>query len=178
MIKTERLILRPWKESDLVPFARMNADPQVMKYFPNVLSKEESDAFAEKIISRFNEHGWGLWAVSAPGISDFIGFIGLNIPQFKASFLPAVEIGWRLAHEFWGRGYATEGALAVLAFGFEKLDLLEIVSFTTETNLPSRKVMEKLGMHRDPRDDFDHPSLEADHPLRKHVLYRLSKKEF
>lgn len=178
MIKTERLILRPWQESDFEPFARMNADHRVRKYFPSVLTEEESNALAEKIILKIQDQGWGFWAVSAPGIADFIGFIGLAVVEFKAPFTPAVEIGWRLAHEFWGQGYATEGALAALNYGFEILDLKEIVSFTTEKNLPSRKVMEKIGMHRDSQDDFDHPNLFEGHVLRRHVLYRLSINEW
>ncbi len=178
MIKTKRLILRPWNEEDFEPFAKLNADARVMEYFPSVLAKDVSDALARINMTKFQEKGWGKWAVSAPGVADFIGFIGLAIPEFEAHFTPAVEIGWRLGYEYWGKGYATEGALAVLQYGFETLDLPEIVSFTTVENQRSRQVMEKIGLHRDPQDDFDHPKLPEGHPLRRHVLYRLKKEDY
>ena len=174
VIQTKRLLLRQWREEDFEPFARMNSDPRVMEYFPKVLSREESDALARAASSHIEKMGWGLWAASVPGLSEFIGFIGLKEALFAAPFTPSVEIGWRLAHEFWGRGYATEGALASLRYGFETLRLVEIVSFTTVSNLRSRKVMEKIGMHRNAADDFDHPNLPEGHPLRRHVLYRKS----
>lgn len=173
-LKTTRLILRPWRETDLEPFARLNADPRVMEYFPSVLSRKESDNLAERIIGKINEQGWGCWAVEIEG-SDFIGFIGLHKPSFKAHFTPTVEVGWRLAFDFWGRGYATEGAKAALAYGFETLNLPEIVSFTTMANIRSRQVMAKIGMHHDAYDDFEHPDLPEGHPLRKHVLYRINQ---
>lgn len=177
-IKTERLILRPWRKDDLEPFARMNADPQVMEYFPSVLSREESDALAERITARISEQGWGLWAVSVPEIAEFIGFIGLAAPSFSAHFTPAVEVGWRLAKEHWGRGYATEGAFAALEHAFEMLKLEQVVSFTAAQNVRSRAVMEKIGMHRDPEDDFDHPRVQEGNPLRRHVLYRINQQEW
>jgi 3-dehydroquinate dehydratase/shikimate dehydrogenase len=177
-IRTERLILRPWTEEDFEPFAKMNADPRVLEYFPSVLSRDESDQLARKIKITIEETGWGFWAVSVPEVADFIGFIGLRYDDFPAHFTPAVEIGWRLAFDHWGKGYATEGALAALKYGFETLKLNEIVSFTTEKNLRSRGVMEKIGMHRDPADDFDHPKLSASHPLKRHVLYRIKRKNF
>lgn len=173
--RTSRLRLRPWRPSDRDPFAELNADPRVMRYFPARLSRDQSDALADRIETHLNEHGWGLWAVEIPSIAPFAGFIGLARPGFDAHFTPCVEIGWRLSAEFWGHGYATEGALEVLAFGFRELALNEIVSFTTEANLPSRRVMERIGMTHDPADDFDHPSLPDGHPLRRHVLYRTKK---
>lgn len=146
-----------------------------MAYFPSTLSKAESHALADTIQAHLEENGWGLWALAIPGVASFAGFIGLSRPRFEAHFTPCTEIGWRLGPEFWGRGYATEGARAVLAFGFETLGLSEIVSFTTESNWPSRRVMERIGMTHNPDDDFDHPRLPVRHRLRRHVLYRKSR---
>jgi RimJ/RimL family protein N-acetyltransferase len=174
VIRTDRLLLRRWRPSDLEPFAAMNADPRVMQYFPALFSREESDAMAARAESLFERHGFGFWAVEAPGIAPFIGLLGLSIPRFEAHFMPAVEIGWRIAAEHWNRGYATEGARAALAFGFETLRLEEVVAFTVPSNVPSRRVMEKLGMTRNKDDDFDHPLVPAGHPLRRHVLYRIN----
>lgn len=173
MLKTDRLLLRPWRSTDFEPFAHLNADPRVMKYFPKVLSREESDLLAQRLSKMIETQGWGLWAVSVLDGADFIGFIGLNRVDFQAPFTPAVEIGWRLAYDFWGKGYATEGALAAVHYAFEILKLSEIVSFTPPQNLRSRKVMERIGMKHDPKDDFDHPKLPQGHPLQRHVLYRL-----
>jgi RimJ/RimL family protein N-acetyltransferase len=172
VIATARLRLRRWLERDRRPFAALNADPRVMAYFPSVLSCDESDAAFDRIEAHFDRHGFSLWAVEIPAVTPFAGFIGLSMPTFEAHFTPCVEIGWRLAAEHWGRGYATEGARAVLGVGFGVFSLDEIVSFTACTNQPSRRVMEKIGMVRDPRDDFDHPAIVAGHPLRRHVLYR------
>jgi 3-dehydroquinate dehydratase/shikimate dehydrogenase len=177
-IKTERLILRSWRERDLEPFAKLCADPRVMEYFPDPLSRQESDVLAGRIQTRMRQQGWGFWAAEAPGVADFIGFIGLGHVPDVLPFAPAVEIGWRLAFEYWGQGYATEGALASLKYGFETLKLGEIVAFTATQNERSRRVMEKLGMHRDPKDDFDSPKIPEGHPLRSHVLYRLNKTEW
>ena len=143
-----------------------------MRYFPAPLTREQSDALADRARAHLEEHGWGLWAVELRGERCFAGFVGLSRPSFDAHFTPAVEVGWRLAREHWGRGYATEAARAAVAFGFDTLDLDEVVSFTAAINLPSRRVMERLGMTHDPRDDFDHPRV-ADGPLRRHVLYRV-----
>jgi RimJ/RimL family protein N-acetyltransferase len=154
-------------------FAALNADPRVMEFLPAVLSRQESDAMVERIEAHFREHGFGLWAVEIPGVTVFAGFIGLAIPRFEAPFTPCVEIGWRLAFEHWNQGYATEGAKAMLAFGFERLGVGEIVSFTVPENLRSRRVMEKIGMTYSPAEDFDHPALPAGHRLRRHVLYRI-----
>jgi RimJ/RimL family protein N-acetyltransferase len=172
-LRTERLILRDWCDEDLAPFAALNADPAVMEWFPSVLSRTESDAAAARIRVELAERGFGLWAVEAPGVAPFVGFTGLSVPRFSAHFTPCVEIGWRMAREHWGRGYAPEAARAALAFGSERLGLAEIVTFTATGNARSRRVMEKLGMTYDPADDFDHPSLPPGHRLRRHVLYRI-----
>lgn len=172
MLQTERLILRRWVSADRKPFAGMNSDPEVMKYFPSVLSREESDELADRIEEHVVTHGFGLWALEISDLASFAGFVGLSMPGFEASFTPCVEIGWRLARAYWGHGYATEAASATLAFGFDELRLDQIVSFTVPGNARSRRVMEKLGMTHDPRDDFEHPSLPEGHPLRRHVLYR------
>ncbi|MBA3239474.1 MAG: GNAT family N-acetyltransferase [Parachlamydiaceae bacterium] len=176
-ISTKRLVLRPWHEEDFEPFAQMNSDPRVMEYFPSLLSHQESDDFAKRLSAKLQKQGWGLWAVSVPGLSDFIGFIGLSEPSFSAHFTPAVEIGWRLAYDFWGKGYVTEGALEVLKYGFDTLNLPQIVSFTSVHNHRSIQVMKRIGLHHDPVDDFDHPMLPEGHILRRHVLYRLNRYE-
>lgn len=173
-LRTERLVLRRWREEDRVPFAAMNADPRVMEHFPGALSREESDVAVERIAAHFEERGFGLWAVEIVGREPFAGFIGLCAPRFEAAFTPCVEVGWRLATDCWGQGFATEGARAALEFGFNELALSEILSFTVPANIRSRRVMEKIGMTHDPDDDFDHPLLAAGHPLRRHVLYRAS----
>lgn len=174
-LTTTRLRLRPWREGDVEAFAALNADPQVMEHFPAPLSAAESAAAAARIAAHFERHGFGMWVVEAAGVS-FAGVVGLMIPGFAVPFAapaPCVEVGWRLARACWGRGYATEAARASVAFGFDSLGLDEIVSFTTPGNVRSRRVMERLGMIRDPAEDFDHPGLPAGHPLRRHVLYRL-----
>jgi len=175
-LTTPRLLLRAWRRSDRVPFAAMNADPEVMRHFPSPLSRAASDGFADAIELHFARHGFGLWAVEVPGLTPFAGFVGLAVPGFAAAFTPCVEIGWRLARDQQGRGYATEAALAALRFGFETLDLAEIVSFTVPANAASRRVMEKIGMHHDVEADFEHPRLPAGHPLRRHVLYRIARR--
>ena len=177
-LATERLRLRAWTADDLAPFAALNADPRVMAYFPACLDRAQSDAMVARTRAHFARHGFGWWAVEAPGVARFIGFVGLSVPSFQAPFMPCVEIGWRLAAEHWGRGYATEAARAALAFGFNDLGLEEIVSFTVPANLPSRAVMERLGMTRNPADDFEHPNLPAGHALRRHVLYRLRRSDW
>jgi RimJ/RimL family protein N-acetyltransferase len=168
------LRLRQWRQEDLPVFAAMNADPRVMEFLPMVLSRAESDSLASRISESFAIRGFGAWAIEMPGIADFIGFAGLSVPRFEAHFTPCVEIGWRLAYEFWGFGFATEAASAALEFGFQEIGLEEIVSFTTRQNLRSRRVMERLGMTRSEEDDFLHPLLAEDHPLRPHVLYRVT----
>ena len=146
-----------------------------MEHFPAPLSREESDAGAARIEAHFDQHGFGLWAVEIIGVASFAGFIGLCVPRCEAHFTPCVEIGWRLAAEYWGQGLATEGARAALVFGFEQLQLDEALSFTVPGNLRSRRVMEKLGMTHDPQDDFNHPLLPSGHRLSRHVLYRLAR---
>jgi RimJ/RimL family protein N-acetyltransferase len=168
-LRTERLLLRRWIESDRRPFAELNADPRVMEHLPAVLTSDESDAFIARIEAHFERHGFGLWAIEVPEQYPFVGFVGLAVPSFEAHFTPCVEVGWRLAVESWGHGYATEAARAALAFGFGPAGLTEIVSFTVPENQRSRRVMERLGMTYDSADDFDHPT----QPDRRHVLYRL-----
>jgi ribosomal-protein-alanine N-acetyltransferase len=174
-LRTSRLVLRRWRDDDREPFAALNADPVVMEHFPSPLSREESDALVDRIESGLEQRGWGLWAVEVAGRPAFVGFVGLNLATFDAPFTPAVEVGWRLAREHWGHGYATEGAQAALDFGFDTLALDEIVSFTTHGNTRSRGVMGRLGMHHDPDDDFDNPNVPAGDPRRRHVLYRLDR---
>jgi RimJ/RimL family protein N-acetyltransferase len=174
-IDTLRLRLRRWRDEDLPAFAAMNADPKVMEFFPKALDRTESDGLASRICEAFARRGFGLWAVEVPGGAKFIGFVGLSVPGFSAHFTPCVEVGWRLAHEHWGHGYASEAARAAIAFGFERVGLDEIVSFTTAANRRSRAVMERIGMTHTPDDDFDHPVLPEGHPLRRHVLYRVRR---
>jgi RimJ/RimL family protein N-acetyltransferase len=167
-------LLRRRTAADREPFAALNADPRVREFFPSLMSREESDASADRIDAHFREHGYGLWAVEIPGITPFAGFVGLAHIKIDAHFSPCVEIGWRLAVPYWGQGYATEAARASLAFGFDTLRLAEIVSYTAVQNSRSRRVMERIGMTRDPAEDFDHPSVAEGHPLRRHVLYRIA----
>jgi RimJ/RimL family protein N-acetyltransferase len=171
-IDTHRLQLRGWRSEDLPAFAAMNADRRVMEFLPKPLDRAESDARAARICDHFARRGFGLWAVEVREIADFVGFVGLSVSEFEAHFTPCVEVGWRLAREHWGLGYATEAARAALDFGFQCLALEEIVSSTVPANWRSRAVMERIGMTRTPADDFDHPALPEGHPLRRHVLYR------
>jgi RimJ/RimL family protein N-acetyltransferase len=172
-LETQRLKLRRWCSGDREPFAELNADPEVMEHFPAVLSRTQSDDLIEAIEAGFEVRGFGLWALETRGGGEFIGFTGLSVPAFEAHFMPAVEVGWRLARSAWGKGYATEAARAALAFGFDEVGLEEVVSFTVPGNRRSRAVIERLGMSHDPAGDFDHPGLPAGHPQRHHVLYRL-----
>jgi ribosomal-protein-alanine N-acetyltransferase len=174
-IETQRLILRPWKESDRAPFAALNADPAVMEFFPAPLTAAETDAMIAIIHEKFEKNGYGFWAAELKGTGEFIGFIGLNVPGYPLPFQPCVEIGWRLAKRFWGQGFAQEGARASLDYGFGKLGLQEIVSFTTWNNRRSQRVMEAIGMLRDSKGDFDHPKIDVGNPLCRHVLYRLQR---
>jgi RimJ/RimL family protein N-acetyltransferase len=176
-IQTLRLRLRLWRDEDLPAFAALNADPKVMEFLSRPLDRGASDALAARIRDHFARRDFGLWAVEVPGVADFIGFVGLSVPAFEAPLTPCVEVGWRLAHEHWGQGYATEAAGAALAFGFRHLGLEEIVSFTVPANRRSRGVMERIGMTRTPADDFDHPALPEGHPLRRHVLYRAIRRQ-
>ena len=176
-LRTSRLVLRRWRRSDRDPFAALNADPAVVEHFPAPLTRAESDSMIDRIEAHFDEHAFGLWALELAETNEFIGFTGLSTPRFQAHFMPAVEIGWRLARSAWGHGYASEAAMRALTFGFEDVKLAEIVSFAAAGNLRSRAVMERLGMTHDPVDDFEHPMLPVDSPLRRHVLYRLSANE-
>lgn len=197
-IESPRLHLRPWQASDMPAFAALNADARVMRYFPHVLSRQESDSLARKIQDFIHTRGWGLWAVAVKEKEPFIGFVGLSIPasaplqsvlaalppppphtQPAAALprTPCVEIGWRLAYEHWHKGYATEAARAVLATAFTRLRLPEVVSFTAAINTPSRRVMENIGL-RHAGECFDHPALPENSPLRAHVLYRLTREDF
>jgi len=172
MLSTERLLLRPWKDEDLEPFAAMNADPEVMRHFPSTLTREQTAAGLERAKAHFARHGWGLFAAEQEG--QFIGYVGLLHVPFETHFTPAVEIGWRLKRSHWNRGLATEGARACLDFGFRQIGLTEIVSFTTPSNLASQRVMQKIGMLRDHQGDFEHPRIAPGNPLRRHVLYRIT----
>jgi RimJ/RimL family protein N-acetyltransferase len=176
-IETERLRLRQWIESDREPFARLNADPRVMKFFPSILDRAASDAMIDRIQTKIIEKGWGFWAVESKQDSQFIGFVGLEIPKADLPFSPCVEIGWRLAFEHWGKGYATEAANAALKVGFDRFELPEIVSFTTIDNHRSSAVMERLGMSRDAKT-FEHPNIPVGYSLREHCLYRLSREKW
>jgi RimJ/RimL family protein N-acetyltransferase len=167
---TARLLLRQWRSSDRAPFAQLNADPRVMEFFPSTLTREQSDVIADRCESFISEHGWGLWAVELKTAGSFIGFVGLNIPAGQLPFSPCVEIGWRLAFDYWGHGFATEAAEQALRVGFDVLDLKEIVSFTAVINHRSRAVMERLRMTQSA--PFEHPNVPIGSPLREHCLYR------
>jgi len=167
----KQLLLRQWQETDLARYSEMNADPEVMRYFPALLTPAESAASFERLRRGIGERGWGLWAVEVDGV--FAGFTGLNSPSFSSHFTPCTEIGWRFRKEFWGRGLAGQAARQAIAFGFETLHLPEIVAFTAVSNLRSRRLMERLGFTHDTKGDFDHPLLPEGHGLRRHVLYRL-----
>jgi RimJ/RimL family protein N-acetyltransferase len=174
--ETPRLKLRTWDEEDLLPFANLNADRMVMEYFPSTLRFEETQASFHRICAGFQKNGFGLWAAEEKASGQFMGFIGLSIPSFSASFTPCVEIGWRLARPFWDRGFATEGALEALKLGFERHGLAEIVSFTAKTNLRSARVMQKIGMSF--AGEFEHPKVEASSSLCRHVLYKMTKQSW
>ena len=171
-LRTQQLLLRPWQESDALPFATLNADPVVMEHYPAQLTRAESDAQMERLAGHITSNGWGLWAVTLPGTAPFIGYCGLWPVMFDAPFTPAVEIGWRFAWPYWGKGYAFEAAQAAMAFGFGTLALDEIVSFKIPANFRSQRLMQRLNMAHNPADDFEHPTLPQGHPMRLHVLYR------
>lgn len=175
VLRTERLVLRGWRPEDRDPYAALNADPKVMEHFVGVLDRATSDAEAQRFAGDIERDGWGHWVVTLPAEDRLIGFTGLDVVDFPASWTPATEIGWRFARDAWGHGYATEAARAVLAFAFGTLALGEVVSFTATTNVRSQRVMERIGMRRDPADDFDHPRVPVGHRLRRHVLYRLDR---
>jgi RimJ/RimL family protein N-acetyltransferase len=174
-IETERLVLRDWTEADAAPFAAMNADPRVMEFFPKPLSREESDEALAGNQAQIDRNGYGKYATEESDKGRFIGYVGLAPVDPAMPFAPAMEVGWRLTRTSWGEGYATEAARAVVAHAFGTLGLPSLVSFTTEWNLRSRRVMEKIGMTRDPDGDFLHPALPPDHKLARHVLYRIRR---
>jgi ribosomal-protein-alanine N-acetyltransferase len=175
VIETERLNLREWRDADVAPFIEMNADPVVMEFFPETYSEERTRRFVERIRECWAERGYGLWAVDRQHTGRFIGYVGLWPATFPAHFTPAVEVGWRLAADQWGNGYATEAARASLRYGFDTVGLDEIVSFTAALNPRSIKVMERIGMRRDVGGDFEHPGVPEGHPVRPHVLYRIRR---
>ena len=173
MIETARLILRPWRDSDLPLFAEQNADPVVMRYLTGPLTRAQSDAYAAQVMQHLAETGYCKWAVEAPGVAPFIGAVGLSRVKFEASFTPAVEVAWRLHRHYWGQGFATEAARAAIADGFARVGLSEIVALTTLGNAASQRVMQRLGMTR--TIEFDHPSMAEDSPLRRHIFYRVTR---
>jgi ribosomal-protein-alanine N-acetyltransferase len=178
-LRTDRLLLRGWRDSDRAPFAALNADPEVREHFPGgAMTRAESDALVDRFLVRWKDEGHAPWAVERLDDGTFLGFIGLLSIHFEAQFTPAVEVGWRLARSAWGHGYATEGGRASLRWGFENLGLDEIVSFTTPGNVRSRAVMDRLEMTHDAAGDFDHPLIPEGHPLRRHVLYRLRRQDW
>ncbi len=177
-VATDRLILRRWRDADKPPFASLNADPEVREHFPDLLTADASNASVDRFEQHWDNHSYGLFALERRDTNEFIGFTGLARAEFDAPFLPAVEVGWRLARKAWGQGFATEAATAALWFGFEKVGLDEIVSFTSVTNRPSQRVMQRIGMTRDRGNDFDHPNVDEGSPLRRHVLYRLAKADW
>jgi len=173
-INTERLLLRQWKDDDLEAFCAINSSPVVMEFFPNPLDRTESDALAKRIQENIAKNGWGFWAVEIPGISDFIGFVGLNTPNYPLPCSPCVEIGWRLSEKYWGKGYATEAAQSALRVGFTQLGFNEIVSFTSVLNHRSIKLMERLKM-KNSGEYFEHPKVPESSSLKRHCLYRMTR---
>ncbi|HEY3912297.1 MAG TPA: GNAT family N-acetyltransferase [Stellaceae bacterium] len=171
-LRTSRLLLRPWRDADLAAFAAMSANPAVMEFLLPIAQPGGCESWAARLQAHWRDHGFGRWAVEIPGVASFIGVVGLAWIPYEAHFTPAVEIAWRLARAYWGRGYATEAAGAALDYGFDSLGLREIVAVTVPANLRSRRVMERLGMMRAPEDDYDHPNV-PEGPLKRHVLYRL-----
>lgn len=176
-LHTDRLLLRPWKATDLEPFHRLNRDPHALRFYPATLDRAQSDAIAQRSQSLIEEHGWGPWAVELNETGAFIGMVGLNRPTADLYFQPCVELVWRLLPEYWGKGFATEAARACLAFAFKELELEQIVAYTAQLNLPSQTVMQRLGMTEQP-GTFDHPGVPAGHKLVPHVLYTLGRKDW
>jgi RimJ/RimL family protein N-acetyltransferase len=175
--RTARLWLRQWREEDLPAMAALHADPRVMRYFPATLDREQSDLAVARFASHIREHGWGFWAVECRRSGDCLGLVGLAPIPDPLPFAPGVQIGWRLAADAWGQGYATEAARAALAVGFDTLGLVEILAYTAALNAPSRAVMQRLGM-RCADEYFEHPRLDAASPLRRHCLYRLPRRDW
>jgi RimJ/RimL family protein N-acetyltransferase len=174
---TPRLVLRQWRESDHAPFAQLNADAEVMRYFPSTQSREQSDRSISVWSDELDQRGWSNWAVEQRSDGSFMGFVGLSVPKRALPFMPCVELGYRLAKAYWRQGFATEAGREALRFGFEVVQLTEIVAFTAKLNLPSQAVMQRLGM-RDAHEDFEHPALAPGSPLRPHCLYRMSRQRW
>ena len=174
-LRTQRTLLRQWKDSDLELWVEMNADPLVRRFFTSTPTRDEALGEASRIRAMLAQRGWGAWALEVPGVLPFAGFVGLMVPVWSAHFTPAVEIGWRLPRAAWGQGYASEAAAAALAFALQVLELPEVVSITVPANEPSRRVMTRIGFTHDEADDFAHPRIAADHPMSRHVLYRLRR---
>ncbi len=172
-IKTQRLLLRQWRLTDFNLFAEINSSKTVMKYFPNTLSRSQSDEFATNIQQQISEKGWGFWAVEIPSVCEFIGFVGLNKPVYQLPFSPCIEIGWRLSEKYWSQGFATEAAQAALVIAFKQLALTEVVAFTSRLNTPSEKVMQRLNM-QNTKTTFEHPKVPYGHILREHLLYKIT----
>lgn len=172
-MQTERTILRPWTDSDVEPWIALNADARVMEFFPSTYTRERAQGSAATLRERLERDGYGWWILEIKGGASFAGVIALQDVPFEAHFTPALEIGWRLPYDHWGHGYATEAARATLAFAFSELQRHEVVAMTAAINERSRRVMERLGMTRDPADDFEHPAVACGHPIRPHVLYRI-----
>lgn len=177
IFKTKRLILKTWKEQDLDSMSAINQDPLVCEFLPKIGDRAATKALIQRFINNYKKYGFTAYAVELKSNGEFIGFVGLLVTSFEAHFTPAVEIAWRLDSKCWGKGYATEAAKAIIDFAFTTLKLEEVVSFTVENNIRSRRVMEKIGMHHNPHDDFNHPKLSKNSPLCRHVLYRLSRRE-
>ena len=176
-IDTARLRLRHWNDTDLAGFAALNANPDVMRFFPAMLTREQSDAAAQRYQQGLAARGYGFWAVERKEQGDFIGFIGIQPLKPDLPCAPGVEIGWRLASHCWRKGYASEGAKAVRDFAFQTLQLSELKSITPIINQPSRGVMEKIGMC-DSGANFLHPLVSAGHPLHEHVMYQISSQDW
>jgi len=174
-LRTRRTLLRNWRDDDLEPWVQMNADPEVRRHFPAVLTRDEALAEAGRMRETLARRGWGPWVLDIPGVMPFAGFVGLMVPAWSAHFTPAVEIGWRLPRSAWGQGWASEAAAAAAAFALDVLQLDELVAITLPGNEASRRVMTRIGMHHDTGGDFAHPRLPAEHPMSRHVLYRLHK---
>lgn len=174
-LRTQRTLLRQWKDSDLEPWVTMNADPEVRRHFSSVCTRDEALGEAGRIRAALAQRGWGAWALEVPGVLPFAGFVGLIVPSWSAHFTPAVEIGWRLPRDAWGQGYASEAAAAAAAFALTVLQLPELVAITIPANEPSRRVMKRIGMVHDEAGDFAHPRIAAEHPMSRHVLYRLHR---
>ncbi len=171
-LRTERLLLRPWRDADVAAFAELSADPAVMEFLYPLTEPGAVEAWVARVRAHWRQHRFGQWVVEIPGEAGFIGVVGLFTTAYAAHFTPAVEVAWRLGRAYWGHGYASEAARAALDCGFDRLGLAEIVAVTVPANRRSRRVMERLGMSRAPEDDFDHPNV-PDGPLKRHVLYRL-----